>query len=273
MPTRAETPTAGRPGVSPAWRTLAFALLAGIVGYAALNRGGWSPPLPAVADPVRQVSPPPPPVDPRLGRVLPAVDFDRVPLADAVARLAAAGDHLTVICAWDGLRPNVPLQAVPVTVHLRRATVGQAFDTTLAAAGQALGWIERDGVVTVCDKGAADASRAVTREYDVRPVLRRIAAGMGLFGPQAEENLNQCFPVPGVAPTLSVSLALDEVKNVIQQQVDPNSWKDNGGEVGSIGPSVIAGRLLICQTPAAHVAVERLLADLADSWPPHGEPR
>src|SRR5205823_4389976 len=52
--------------------------------------------------------------------------------------------------------------------------------------------------------------------------------------------------------------------------VAPDTWKDNGGSIGSI--QVYGGRLIIVQTWSNHRAIRRLLAQLSEPEPPSHVP-
>jgi hypothetical protein len=53
------------------------------------------------------------------------------------------------------------------------------------------------------------------------------------------------------------------VINSITKNIDPDSWRDNGGTVGAI--SQLSKQLIVTQTPENHERVKTLLADLEKS--------
>lgn len=53
---------------------------------------------------------------------------------------------------------------------------------------------------------------------------------------------------------------VDSVTRLIEDTVDTDSWKDNGGSAGAIRE--LAGRLIITQTPSGHRQVLNLLRTL-----------
>ena len=119
---------------------------------------------------------------------------------------------------------------------------------------------------------------AVVRVYDVRD-LTYVAADHPLAGslvpptrlpvPTAAASGGQTpqspslFPAAptGQTPASLRSYAMDEVKKFVVDNVDAESWKDNGGEVGSL--SVMDnGLLFITQTPENHRRIADLLGEL-----------
>ena len=58
---------------------------------------------------------------------------------------------------------------------------------------------------------------------------------------------------------------VDEIKKYITDNVNTNTWKDNGGDVGSISSSPLRAVLLITQTPEAHRQIQSVLDSLRAS--------
>jgi hypothetical protein len=53
---------------------------------------------------------------------------------------------------------------------------------------------------------------------------------------------------------------IEKLKQIIQNTVEPDSWTNNGGSLGTI--QEFEGVLLVKQTPKAHAQIERVLAEL-----------
>ena len=244
-------------GVNPVWRWTTLVLLAGVAACIVVVQTRPPPPLP-VAEPVAEVSPPRPAADPRLDRPVDRFDMDHVPLADALRR-ASATFGMVVRVEVDN--PTRVPPGIPVTVHVRRPTLRQVLDATVGSAESPdpLGWVERGGQVVVTTRGAAEAASAVTRAYDVRPLVRELVDGRATLGPIPTRPT--CFSGPGVAPTMPEDECVDAVRQTIVNCVDPPSWEENGGRVGSF--SYLNGKLIVTQSVANQGAVERLLDRLA----------
>ena len=82
-----------------------------------------------------------------------------------------------------------------------------------------------------------EAAATVTRMYDVSDLVHPPAGGKGDNGG---------------------SYSFDALRAFVQAQADPGSWKDAGGDVGSI--STVADLLVVTQTEAGQRAVGELLA-------------
>ncbi len=250
MPTPNDEPRP--PGVSPTWRTVALGLACGLFAYTA---AGWHHERALRADDVpavREVAPPA--VDP----VLDAVDFDGVRLADAVATLTRQAG-LNLVCRWDDIA-SADLLSTPVTLHLRRVTFAVAMDTLLdpVHGTDRLGWDERGGVVTVAERSALDTdpSRVVLRVYDVAPLLDRLPQAPP---PATNQTQGALFLGQQYGPTDAQieSQRGDELKQLVMNNVDPESWKDNGGQVGTA--SVWAKQLIVTQSERTHRRIEAFL--------------
>jgi len=66
---------------------------------------------------------------------------------------------------------------------------------------------------------------------------------------------------PSTAPSSGVPVtAADRLVQAINSHVEPETWRDNGGTIGSI--TTLGFRLVITQTPAALEKIESLLKQL-----------
>ncbi len=61
-------------------------------------------------------------------------------------------------------------------------------------------------------------------------------------------------------PTYTRQENIDMLTHLIEECVDPNSWRDNGGQIGAI--KELGGLLLITQLPESQKQVESLLKNL-----------
>lgn len=155
-----------------------------------------------------------------------------------------------------------------------------------------LGWGVERGIVVITSKSALGRSTTL-RVYDVRdllesgyafrrflntPVLglrttgreqiggepiREKAGGGGMGGGGGGGGI---FGSPGDDPAqLSRMERIDQIVSLIQENVVPESWRDNGGDTGSI--SERDGVLLIEQTPQSHRRIARLLSLIRSTRP------
>jgi hypothetical protein len=139
-----------------------------------------------------------------------------------------------------------------IRLYLEDVTWDAAFRAMLSAYGRdipiALG--ERsDGQILVISTPDG-VSNTLTRIYDVRQIVEYVqSASVGRpLGPQLPEEL------------LTRQEMVERVMTMLEEAIDPDSWRDNGGSEG--GMRELAWRLIITQTPANHKRIEKYLKDL-----------
>ena len=230
-------------------------MLAAIVALAITAAIGWtrSPGDWAAADS-------PAPVDRRLDRIAEAVDFDQAPLP-AVLDWFHRTDEINFNPHWP---EGLPFAFdAPVSLHLRHVSYRHAFDALLVALnaeGNSVGWTEDNGLITIDLQKDLDEASAVTRLYDIRPILRNAfrhtippteTATQWTFGPPPSKDAYQAsfYQQHG-----------DDLRALLAQHIEPASWRDNGGSLGL--ESQWLGFLLIHQTPRAHAKIAALLRSL-----------
>ena len=257
-------------GVSRAWRVVALGLAAGIAAHVLLSLRRPAIPSATVVT-VRDLdtAAAPVPTDPRLDRVLDTVDFADAKLADVLRSLGDRG-HLNVVAEWTGLATADVRPDTPVALHLRAVRWSSALDAALLVADpkHATTWNQHGDLVTLTAANAAAVGPVVTRLYDVQPLVDQAAhfhAGhdrrpdAGCFAPAAGGG-NQSQSSQQSAD-LGADEAMDEIKAFIQIQVAPESWRENGGEIGWI--NTFCGQLVVTQTEQNHRQTAAALALLA----------
>jgi len=229
-------------GVSRAWRVAAIGLAAGVAAHAALSLR-----RPAVTDPsvvitVRDIDTAAA-TDPRLDRVLPTVDFDRAKLTDVLRSLADRGG-INAVADWATLgEDDVNVHPdTPVTLHLTNVRWSSALDAALLLADphRKVAWNAQGDVVSVTLATAESAGPAVVRIYDVEPLLDQAAR---------QRSRHPQVPTPFNANTTSDEpdeFSMGQIKAYLQGNVDPNGWKENGGDIGMI--SSFGSELIVSQT-------------------------
>jgi hypothetical protein len=205
----------------------------------------------------------------RLDRRLPEVDLDAVTLRGAVDVLRGA-TGANIFVNWKALEAAGVGRDTPVSVRLRNVRAAKALNVLLDLVGPEeakLGYTIDDGVVTV--SSADDLQKdTMTRVYDVRDLLQ---AAAGAKRQPADGAPDKRFPLlvrPGQdAPTAGEAA----VTKLITATVAPASWRDNGGDVGSA--RMLAGQLIVTQTPENQEAVEDLIGRVREllAPPPAGE--
>lgn len=188
-------------------------------------------------------------------------------------------------------RRTLTLNDVDVN-HALQLILAAYVDRTISAAGYA----ESDNVITVSTRDDTDRNFVVTYGYDVRDFADRFILpndvrppppydtrgaylnAPSLFGSAAREAdiTRQRFldesPAdqaahalaangsPRVVTRYSRQECLDLLTRLIEEAIDPDTWRDNGGQTGALREA--GGVLFINQTPANHDRVRRLLYNL-----------
>jgi len=186
-----------------------------------------------------------------LRQVLPEVNLTSTTLGEAIDGLRRISGA-NIFVNWRRLAdvdPEVgPDRPVHMELRLKNVTLRQALTKVVECAestrertpSRVLGFGVRDGIITVSDDWPKFIS--VGRWYYVQDLINHPA--------------RNSFARPNRTP--------QEIENdlaiMIMEAIDPDSWRDAGGEVGSI--RTWAGRLVVFQTPENHQNIESLLANL-----------
>jgi beta-lactamase regulating signal transducer with metallopeptidase domain len=186
-----------------------------------------------------------------LGQVLTEVKFESMGFSDIIDFLRDQ-TGANIIVEWRALENAGIDKNTPVTLRMQRAAVDQVLDHLLHDVGG--GTVKLDYMI---DKGAIVIStdeelgkRVTTVSYDVSDLMMRGPSGESLTGEPLQQHLSQLM-------------------KLIQDTIAADSWKDNGGTVGSI--MEFNQKFVIQQTPKTHQQIERLLDRLREQ--PTSQPR
>ena len=124
-------------------------------------------------------------------------------------------ENLNVFFNWRPLEAAGARRDTPVTVPVAGMTVGDAIEKILASHHPPLAASFDEGVLTISTRGDIQRN-TITRVYDVRDLMRTAAEQKHLT-------------------------------DALQRDLEPTSWRDAGGSVGSI--RVLSGQLIVTQTP------------------------
>jgi hypothetical protein len=190
----------------------------------------------------------PEPVRASLEKTRASMKVASAPLESVVNRLAeVSGQNIYV--DWVALDDSRIGPREEVTLDLQNVPVAVLLRAALKEAGRGkrpLDYCIIDGVVRIST--ADDLHQyVVTRVYNVRDLIEQDVA-RGAKSSKA-----------GHTP----AEAAERLTHVIQEAVDPNSWRDAGGSSGMIRE--LGGRLIITQTPSNQDAVLGLLSALRRS--------
>ncbi|MDP7288402.1 MAG: hypothetical protein QGH94_10455 [Phycisphaerae bacterium] len=215
------------------------------------------------------------------------LDFEDMELSQVFQFLRdVSGANIHV--KWRALALESVEPATTVNVHLSAVTFRKALNTILedvATGGEpgvgetGLGYVIDEGVITISTK-ADLGKQTVVRVYDIRDMIVRVpmfegprlgrstkGAGdessdsTGLFDPSAGGGAETGTGLEG--DLKSRSEIITEIKTLITDTVDRNSWRDAGGEAGAI--SEIGGQLVITQTIENHDSIVELIGKLREA--------
>jgi hypothetical protein len=174
-----------------------------------------------------------------LQKRLPDLTFDRTPLREALARLSdLAGVRMSVDA--DALSAAGLSVDAPVSARLRDVRLQKALELLAAQ----VGLVRRcrdDGSVDLLTPAQNDAE-AGWREYDLRPYVTPLGA-----------------PDPDWSDPHVIKLQ-EDIVNLIQETIGPESWKEAGGRVGTC--TFERGTLRVLQHPDEQWLIAHLLDQL-----------
>lgn len=200
-----------------------------------------------------------------LERRIPELNFQNETLESAINQLREM-THSNILVYWQDLAASGIERGTPVRIHLWNTTLGGALDVLIAyvADGQPVHHDVRDNIIRIgtSDRLAQDADTSL-RVYDVRDVVDDM---MTYHDRHTRPRTQPATPTQMsagsnvFADVLTARDATEQITNLIEDEVFPDSWKSNGGSEGTIYS--IAGRLVIRQTPKAHKKIVALLRAL-----------
>jgi hypothetical protein len=183
----------------------------------------------------------------KLGRRLERVDVEGMRLDKFLAYVGeVTGVNLFV--NWRALEAAGVNVDTPLTMDLRDVPASVALEHALRSAGDPvrLAYQIDEGIVEVSTEDEL-GKHSVTRIYDVRDLI------------EGEVVRHRNLAAAGQAAYGEVE-ASDALCRLLQEFIDPTTWRDAGGAAGAIRP--FGGRLIVTQTPANHEQLVEVLAAL-----------
>ncbi len=213
------------------------------------------------------------------------VDFQRNTFAQVMNFLSqVSGENMYV--DWKALDFIGVSADDQVTLQLNDVTLVAALDRVLEQVGDDLDrphWAIQDGMVTVSSEQAL-RKHTVTVVYDIRDLLFKVP----YFGNAPELDLGSALSKAGDAarnasggfsggsggggaifsdpadesPRLSREELVDQIVGIIQENIDPEGWRELGGDTGTL--QELNGNLIITNTVRNHRQIEGLLSQLRE---------
>lgn len=208
-----------------------------------------------------------PPTDPvlvenhaDLHQIIPELKLESTTLEHAIDMLRDTTDS-NIVVYWNDLEKLGIKRDAPINVHLWHVSLDRALDIALILGGaddaSTLRAVQ-DGIIVVASPERLRTGGLVAiRMYDVRDLIDMIR-----IEPEVATAATRPVNRDAIKPrTVSTSEeAAEELIRLIEDTVDTDTWKDNGGSIGMIRE--LAGRLIITQTPANHRKIVNLLRTL-----------
>jgi len=146
---------------------------------------------------------------------------------------------------WNSLKEKGVKPSKPVTIKMEHATARQALNAILDKVRQndVIKYRIEDGIVKI---SADDFFKySVVRVYDVYKLIDDTCAQSKRLATEGKPPVNELE-------------AEDGLIRIIEETIDPISWRDAGGAEGAI--RAFDGMLIVFQTPENHEDVADLLA-------------
>jgi general secretion pathway protein D len=223
----------------------------------------------------------------QLDRRLPELHFNANAFADVVEFLRdVTGANIYV--DWPALERASISRDAPVTARLRDIKFSKALELIFKSVegeedDRKLGYSIDEGVITISTRKELNKN-VVTQRYDINDLLfvapdYTNAPNLDITGSQGgggggrgggggqQQNIFQGGQQQQNQQEQQGQreARIDEIKKYIVDNVSPTTWKDNGGDVGSISSSPLRAVLLITQTPENHRAITKVLDSLRAS--------
>jgi general secretion pathway protein D len=207
-----------------------------------------------------------------LDSVLPEMRFDQTAFQDVVEYLRDT-TQANIFVNWNVLEAAGIDKMTQIDTRLRNIKFRKVLEIILRSAdlaGVGLGYTIDDGVITIST--SEDLARNTkTFTYDIRDLLVSIptfdnapefnldtGGGQGGGGSPFGGGGGGNNPDDGEADEL-----IEQIITLITETIATDSWKDNGGLVGSI--QELGGQLIITQTPENHGLITDLLRKLRET--------
>jgi len=176
------------------------------------------------------------------------INFDATPFEQALSELADKSG-VRIFVNWQALQAAGVNRDTPVSVRLPDTTLRKALAVVIAVVQEKeppTCAAETDKIIRI---GAGPGTvPVVLRLYQIQPLIDATLRGLSRSGERGRD------------PRPSAQDAIDNISRAIEEYVDPDSWRDNGGIDGSL--RAIGNVLIIRATPGTQDKVDAFLKKL-----------
>ncbi len=210
------------------------------------------------------------------------VDFRRVPFDQVIEKLADA-HRINMIVNWNDLQRSGVARDIPVDLSLpREITLRKALTEILEQVGAGdmkVGFDVSDGAVSIATQNFLD-QKTYAAMYDINDLLMTVPQwDRPPMTDLRHANQQELSPLQKNAATSQAwrkgdddddeaepdpqhSARVNQIIELIQDTVAPESWRDRGGSIGSI--KEINGQLIITQNSSSQRQINDLLSKLRE---------
>lgn len=188
----------------------------------------------------------------RLQATIPELVLQNVSFKDALEKLATIGG-LSIVPNWMALEAQAIEKDTVVNLRLMNVQLGKAILLLLEEVGGGeveLMYMVEGELVRISTKEDLSRKRTIV-VYSVGDILSVVDRDV--------------WPLPKKDDKLAkLQSPIDALSALIRETVDPESWRENGGNVGTIQP--MKDSLIVSQTKWGHDQISSILSDLRDAY-------
>lgn len=209
-----------------------------------------------------------------LDRVIPAIDLDEVPFDEAVAKVEQLGGTRLIV-DWDALARTGWSRTSPVTFRARDAKLERALEGLVSpfqSAPAQVTFVPVRGGILITTSVDPAVTTPFSRDYDVTDLAIPDEEADPAPSPPAKRKGRRGFAGGGCVVFRGESRRppVEDLMQLIQDTVAADSWRDAGGQGGSI--IHFGNRLVVSQTWSVHRQIQSLLGQLREPGPPPTSP-
>ncbi len=215
----------------------------------------------------------------KLRNKVPRLDFAESPLQDVLSFLRDT-TGANIVTNWPALTAAGVDRTTKITLRLINVSAETALQKVLEQAGGAtavLTYVVDHGVITISTKDDL-SKKTLTRVYDISDLIVRVpnfssprinlasntgnnagGAGGGIFG-NTSTNTGNAGNEENIPTKQEI---INNIKNMITEQVDRDTWVVNGGTIGTL--SELGGQLVVTQTSDAQDKLAKLINSLREA--------
>jgi hypothetical protein len=173
----------------------------------------------------------------KTGPMVPAMNLHEERLSEVLA-LIDKGISQDVIVDWPSLTEAEIFEDSPVNLAVSKPTALATVMARLSAAAPGIDWRLTDDMVEISTQRMFDLRETSLSSFDITSVVSHV---------RSYENA-------------TYEKAVESIVHLILENVEPNSWRDNGGDIAHL--HVVGGRMFVHAPARYNEPIEWILAQL-----------